>query len=505
MIDLQAFEPQCLDAKLVATQECQGTEKVMLPMTISFLFSDSDLQYLTLSHCWGKTTYFTTTRANEAEMRQRILYDKLPLTFRHAFEVARRLGIRYLWIDSLCIIQGDGDDWAREASKMSDVYSRCYATIAAEFSENSNGGLYNRVSTLQDEDHFGDHVVLSTRLADGQPNDLYISSCHIPLVDRELEGSSKLSRRGWALQERILSPRTLHFTTSQLVWECRKRYDTEGLNHHINSWYEDTTMANFRLLLQERDPQSETEILPRWYHDVVEPYSGRELSEPSDKLMALAGLANLTAGTVGSTYLAGMWQAHLTEFLHWESRGDRTYDGPPIAKYPSFSWASVQSSVKWLPSSGLRPTCEIIDHFIELEKDTMPFGNVNKCWIKLRGFTLKAKVSLTYITRSSGKRYNMIAGENLNVGCQVFLDRDEVLNENELILFELGYPDPTGHYDSEVKRMRRWTYLLILSPKEGHPHCYLRKGLCEIYWSDQPDGMQEVYDSAREEKVITLY
>jgi hypothetical protein len=79
-------------------------------------------QYLTLSHCWGGKVFTTLTRENVEQFLSHIPTKSLSKTFRDAIEVTRRLGFKYLWIDSLCIIQGDEVDWTKEASRMEFVY-----------------------------------------------------------------------------------------------------------------------------------------------------------------------------------------------------------------------------------------------------------------------------------------------------------------------------------------------------------------------------------------------
>ncbi|PZC90285.1 HET domain-containing protein, partial [Pyrenophora tritici-repentis] len=102
--------------------------------------------YAALSHCWGATQQFTTTVATLPERRERIPFVQLTKTFKKAVQTTRALGIRYLWIDSLCIIQGDPDDWAREASQMSSVYQNAMITIAAAASESGDEGLFRERS-----------------------------------------------------------------------------------------------------------------------------------------------------------------------------------------------------------------------------------------------------------------------------------------------------------------------------------------------------------------------
>jgi hypothetical protein len=98
--------------------------------------------YITLSHCWGKSKQFMTTRAAMATHLLNINFNVLPKTFQDAVTIARAHGVRYIWIDSLCICQDDGEDWQRESAKMASVYSNSYLNIAATFAKDSTRGCF---------------------------------------------------------------------------------------------------------------------------------------------------------------------------------------------------------------------------------------------------------------------------------------------------------------------------------------------------------------------------
>lgn len=99
-------------------------------------------KYMTLSHCWGDTHPMTTTRESSIERKAGILISDLPETFKHFVLLANALGVEYIWIDSLCIIQDDHDDWAREGGKMALVYAHSYLNIAAAHASGCNDGLF---------------------------------------------------------------------------------------------------------------------------------------------------------------------------------------------------------------------------------------------------------------------------------------------------------------------------------------------------------------------------
>lgn len=99
-------------------------------------------RYMTLSHCWGESQPLITTSENIRQREKNIVFNDLPRTFRDAVTVTREMRIRYLWIDCLCIIQGDKDDWELESSRMADVYSNSYLNIAATKAEDCHGGIF---------------------------------------------------------------------------------------------------------------------------------------------------------------------------------------------------------------------------------------------------------------------------------------------------------------------------------------------------------------------------
>jgi hypothetical protein len=123
--------------------------------------ADSKGQYIALSYCWGKVLAYTTTSRNlERHKEDRgIRYIQLPQTLRDAIFLTRYLGIRYLWVDCLCIVQDDNADWEREASRMADVYSNAYLTLRATRASHCGEGFLHarkvggrRVVSFADEE-----------------------------------------------------------------------------------------------------------------------------------------------------------------------------------------------------------------------------------------------------------------------------------------------------------------------------------------------------------------
>jgi len=168
-------------------------------------------QYVTLSHCWGGLSSLATP--NYEEYLSAIPFATLPKTFQDAIYVVRAMGYRYLWIDSLCIKQGDKDDWERECARMDLIFENSAFTIAAASAPSSLAGfLHSRPKpslpayTLPAarSKKQGDLVISLSELAP--------TSSGAPPQERD----SPLSSRGWVLQERMLSPRVIYFGSQQM-------------------------------------------------------------------------------------------------------------------------------------------------------------------------------------------------------------------------------------------------------------------------------------------------
>ena len=169
------------------------------------------ISYTALSHCWGPPSCgpMTTTTATLPNRRDSIAFDDLPLTFKDAVTTTRKLGIPYLWIDSLCIIQDSAADWAKEAGKMAQVYAGAVCTLSALSSSNSRGGFFRETKKKTD---FGFRY------------DLNLGNKRIRVFACAPNGwglDGPLMERAWTLQERKLSTSILYFSRDDLLWECK--------------------------------------------------------------------------------------------------------------------------------------------------------------------------------------------------------------------------------------------------------------------------------------------
>ncbi|KAJ9621601.1 hypothetical protein H2203_007088 [Taxawa tesnikishii (nom. ined.)] len=233
--------------------------------------------------------------------------NELPETFRDAIQITRALGIRYLWIDALCIVQGDKEDWTREAAAMAAVYGSSRVTISALDSEDSMKGLF----LTKQKTVWG--VGPLPHCTDAAGFDAYVRSAQRTL-DSVVE-RAPLNQRGWALQERIVAPRVLHFSKQQVFWECRTRYYAESGDSATVKPLLKTMYGWLPGLLGDL---IDSDLYLSWYA-LVEDYTMRELTYDTDKLPAVLALAVEFEARLDCAYIHGLWNADLNRGLLWHT------------------------------------------------------------------------------------------------------------------------------------------------------------------------------------------
>lgn len=177
-------------------------------------------RYVALSHCWGSGPSYSARVNTVAGFRTAIDFTLLPRSFQDAVLVSRGLNVRYLWIDSLCIIQNDQDDWNHETARMQQVFSNATCVLAASSAASSAEGFLTGPSNRQ-----RDFVRLQSPSSGAV---LYVCRA-IDDFQRDVD-EAVLNKRGWVLQERALARRSIHFSSTQLYMECGKGVLCETLN-----------------------------------------------------------------------------------------------------------------------------------------------------------------------------------------------------------------------------------------------------------------------------------
>ena len=351
--------------------------------------------YVALSHCWGPLLdssagmYARTLKNNLNEMQRAIPSNLLPQNFQDAIFTVRKLQLRYLWIDALCIIQDDPADWAREAAKMNEIYGSAYLTIAATSAVSSTEGFLGRSQEVEcsiplhgDTRTEPAFCLTLTEMLDGGDQGSWADSIE----------TARWNTRGWTFQERLLSKRVLHFTTRKIFWECRTTDASEENEPPRNPSYRTPWLREGCYCesgsLAKRDVGASKACFDNWYSIVsmyaVEPplrgreltvsrYSSRELSYETDVLPALSGLAHFFKDVHGveeitstNDYLAGIWRNDLPKGLLWilHDSSDASRHTQYIA--PSWSWASVKGKVHFpFGDLGAEKSPKLLDVSIE--------------------------------------------------------------------------------------------------------------------------------------------
>ncbi|PMD40654.1 HET-domain-containing protein, partial [Hyaloscypha variabilis F] len=297
--------------------------------------------FIALSHCWGTKTRFVLESNTKTELLRGMAMDVLPPTFRDAIKVTRALGYRYLWIDSLCIMQDSRDDWDYESGRMQEYYTNATLTIALDDTEGDHQGFLNRLR-LSDKTATAIPFNISEPDNGGElpsnPHNnesVYLSHNRSRVVPSATGGY--LARRGWTLQEDILSVRTVHYEDGRLHWGCQDLLVFEGLACEFSG--QGHLKYNFLLSLGSLITGT---YHPPWYN-IVETYLQRDLTLVEDKFPAISGIAKAVEKRTGFEYRAGIWlddfHCGLSWFIEGRSEREKTY----IA--PSWSWASIKTPI----------------------------------------------------------------------------------------------------------------------------------------------------------------
>ncbi|KAI8652515.1 HET domain-containing protein [Fusarium keratoplasticum] len=309
-----------------------------------------------LSYCWGGPQKAQTTSQNVNERYQAIDLGEMPLTLRDAIRTCRELNLPYLWIDSMCIIQDDEDDKAREINKMPEVYQGALVTLSASCSTTCHGGF------LHDRLHPAPGVALPMRCSEGV-YDIIQAVKWRPAVGEPID------MRAWTFQEQALSERIIDYGSQRASYFC----NSSGKKQR------------FGML----PPPTDDLLRQEWAH-TVEKYSARQLTFANDRLNALAAVASRfskAAGLSTSEYVAGLWKPSLIRGLLWSVKAGQRRTKPTGG--PSFSWASHLMEVEWRPEMWERDTRRETACVLEIEvvvsNSLLPLGSVASSRLTING------------------------------------------------------------------------------------------------------------------------
>ncbi|KAM7190392.1 Heterokaryon incompatibility protein (HET) domain containing protein, partial [Rhypophila sp. PSN 637] len=333
----RAFTP----ARLIEILAPEGGPQVNLQWRVVLQSDIGHVPYVTLSHCWGSSRHISLTEKTYAKLQSRTWeFSNLPKTYQDSLVVAQALGFKYIWIDSLCIIQDNEEDWLSQSALMERVYQNSACNIAATWADDSQKGCFSKrdpaISSLA--------TITTCKTADGRPIEFQLGD--VELTEREFD-EAPLNSRAWVLQERYLSRRQISFAKSQVYWECHELRALEQFPARLSGEmyiggnpYTVLTKPTFH----PEAVMDEGDIRQEW-SDVVDTYSGMKLTKLSDRAIALSGVAGYARSLNNDEYLAGLLRKSLEQQLCWYAEWG--YLLPPSGEYraPSWSWLSIASKV----------------------------------------------------------------------------------------------------------------------------------------------------------------
>lgn len=349
-------------------------------------------RYVALSYCWepldAENPRITLLRENKEALKKDLPLDGLPPTIQDSIDFTRRLGLQYVWIDRLCIVQNDPDDWAVQANLMCNIYEGALVTLVAMASETTEHGLY-----------FPRVLRPSVRIpcatkerTIGTMNVTYPGNNGAVIIGRTFSKEVRNSRwasRGWTFQEGLLSRRQIYFGQHQLFWECQKTAcDEIGL-----PTYADSLSASLRDIVDDKWRTKSTKWLSsvsspspngavastvsafvlehlRYWRECILIFQARELTVKSDKPMAMKGIARAIQGSLGwadMTYSFGVFSKAAYFGLLWNPRGALVRPQQPRGESTELVIQAPPQKVWHGPTKMLMTLSTVYSAFLELD------------------------------------------------------------------------------------------------------------------------------------------
>ncbi|KAF8853181.1 HET-domain-containing protein [Acephala macrosclerotiorum] len=283
--------------------------------------------YAALSYVWGTDQEsshrtFLSNIMDRSQDNGLVLKKELPRTLQDAIELVKKLslGIRYIWIDALCIAQDSFISWKHNAEKTDLIFGNAHFTICAADGD-SHAGLLAMHAKTRDR---------PKKEEVKKDLELFVSRSPESVIE-----SSVWSKRGWTFQERILSRRCLVFAEGRIYLQCRENnYDYSSTN-----WSSDWRKSPLSIVkgLEDR---------PMWFYmTCVELYTGRTLTRLGDILEAFNGVTRIIEERMCARFFFGLPSSHFDFALLWRPRsGKKPRPGNPREdqEFPSWSWSGWQ-------------------------------------------------------------------------------------------------------------------------------------------------------------------
>jgi hypothetical protein len=390
-------------------------------------------QYIAYSYCWGPLkadAEYTTKQCNFDARLRSFCITELPVAFQELFRIAYELGISFLWVDALCIIQLDEEDWTTESVRMRYIYENAYLTIAATSTSSPMEDISNRKGYIP-------HLARAEINGNGR----IFSLCQsiYSLWDRRNISQiwpdtikSRWLHRAWTFQEKELSRRVLYICYTQYIFECISHLREESLDT--------VSLVSFSTLCYSKRVQKKETILDEWYGEMAQ-FSDRQLTNQLDKLPAISGLADCVLNAHKDEYLAGLWRSDLEMGLLWARWSEKLTQCHPY-RAPTWSFTAYNGYIEWPFHNNalytLQTTCVIEDARI-FSNERAKLSGITGGYIRIVGRMKRVKL------RDSSSQDST---EGTNGGIPFIHCDQTVYDDTSHIRFGFGHIDTVEMYNA---------------------------------------------------------
>lgn len=379
--------------------ETSGEFEVLIEQT-----HDLVQPFVALSYCWGGDQPYKTTKSRMESDNLCLQYGKLAKSVQDAIRVTLSLGLRYLWVDALCIIQDDEDDKIEQIIEMPRIYNQACVTIFAARSDRATKGFLDEIDLVNT-------TQLAVRLPFRCPDQYAtVGSAYITHIEDSAE-YEPIHFRAWTLQERYLSNRCLEFGSIQTRWVCASSHYKDC---YCDGWKrEGSDEVSTRVIYIHRELQQDIEdmtsegssaewiadwIRMRW-ETIVNHYTPRRLSVLTDRSLAISGIAQVFGSYLQDDYLAGLWKKTLPSSLCWQviRVEGQSFPCPIDYQGPSWSWTGINGPVNFLYARSCEQNCRaaLLNTKVGLVNTRAKYGSVRRGVLTLKGRLKEAALNLT--------------------------------------------------------------------------------------------------------------
>lgn len=326
--------------------------------------------YAAISYSWGgaKSSMLRLKKHTQKALESRFKLGDLVKLHQQGIQVAEELGYKYIWIDALCIIQDDIQDWLDQSSLVPQIYGNADITIVAGRSHDARDGFLEPTYAAG---------VPAAAIPYQSSNSPSPASCWVgPRRNHEIGPANE---RGWCYQEALVARRMIVYGSQQLSFRCQEAIEFEDGHHQWFAgradWYDLSSLFRGKPAEYLEPGEDPTDLFPfpaqldprqdstlaRWY-DITAEYSARSFYNPTDNHAAFSGTVLLFQEVIArrygrghEKYMAGLWEMDMVFGLLWRSLRimdpglpaltEPKYEGRVVRRAPSWSWMALSGRI----------------------------------------------------------------------------------------------------------------------------------------------------------------